>query len=326
MEARRSSSELFGGSGGNQAGVGDSQPSYFSQGFNLSRFPIPVMPSAPLLFPFMRPPIPSAPITSLVLPTPAPIPGSFASSSAASQVPPILMSGPSVPPASPEETDHGDALGANRAMIVRNHMLRNKWESTIASYKKVRDWNHGFGNESYEALDQNQRKTEKLPKDFPAEWIELMDSFYGHRPSISPPCVFESLEDPNIGVSPNVIVDPHEQPLPNSEVESQRPVENRVGASTIRHNSSVKRKNANGKAATLLSNSVTTFTTNMLELEKKRDEREEKRIAAIHEIEKRKEERLERSRQMDHENMQALTTAITSLALAIGKAIERQQM
>ncbi|KAL2608238.1 hypothetical protein R1flu_026811 [Riccia fluitans] len=88
--------------------------------------------------------------------------------------------------------------------------LRNKWKSTIASYKKVRDWNHGFGNEPYEALDQNQRKIEKLPKDFLAEWIELLDSFYGHRPSINPPYIAEGMENLNVGVNPNVIVDPHE--------------------------------------------------------------------------------------------------------------------
>ncbi|KAL2631688.1 hypothetical protein R1flu_016374 [Riccia fluitans] len=88
--------------------------------------------------------------------------------------------------------------------------LRNKWESTIVSYKKVRDWNHGSSNEPYEALDRNQRKTKKLSKDFPAEWIELMDSFYGHHPSISPPYVAESLEDPNVDVNPNIIVDLHE--------------------------------------------------------------------------------------------------------------------
>ncbi|KAL2629213.1 hypothetical protein R1flu_013899 [Riccia fluitans] len=101
MEARRSSFEPFYGSGGGQSLVGDSQPSYFSQGFNLSQFPIPMMPSAPSLFPFMRPPISFSPMTSPMPPTPTPIPGSFASSSATAQVPPILMSGPSVPPVRP---------------------------------------------------------------------------------------------------------------------------------------------------------------------------------------------------------------------------------
>ncbi|KAL2632768.1 hypothetical protein R1flu_004247 [Riccia fluitans] len=255
-------------------------------------------------------------MTSLVPPAPAPIPGSFASSSAATQVPSVFMSGPSLPPVRPpssggrrlasrvpqdkisdsnptfiseqaslEETDHGDTPGANPAMTIKNCM----------------------------------RKTKEHSKDFPAEWIELLDSFYGHHPSISPPYIAKSLEDLN------VTVDPLEQPLPDSEAKSQRSVKNGAGASTIRYNSGVKRKNASGKAATLLSNSVTTFTTSMLELEKKRDEREENRIAAIHEIEKRK-ERLERSRQMDHEIRQALTTAIASLALAIGKVVERQQM
>ncbi|KAL2631076.1 hypothetical protein R1flu_015762 [Riccia fluitans] len=107
------------------------------------------------------------------------------------------------------------SLMRKKGVNVDITQLRNKWESTIASYKKVRDWNHGSGNEPYEALNRNQRKIEKLPKDFPAEWIELLNSFYGHRPSISPPCIAQSLEDPNVGVNP------HEQPIPDSEVESQ---------------------------------------------------------------------------------------------------------
>ncbi|KAL2631077.1 hypothetical protein R1flu_015763 [Riccia fluitans] len=102
MEARRSSFELFGGSSSSsQSLVGDSQPPYFSQGINLSQFPIPVMPSVPSLFPFMRPPIPSAPMISLVPPAPAPILESFVSSSAAAQVLPVSMSGPSIPPMRP---------------------------------------------------------------------------------------------------------------------------------------------------------------------------------------------------------------------------------
>ncbi|KAL3683921.1 hypothetical protein R1sor_001943 [Riccia sorocarpa] len=194
--------------------------------------------------------------------------------------------------------------------------LQNKWESTIASYKKVRDWNHDSENEPYSALDRNQCKTEKLPKDFPAEWIEILDSFYGHRPSIIPPCVAESLEDPTITVNP------HEQPLPESETELDRNREPAGSASAVRHNSGVKRKNAAGKSATLLSNSVASFTTSMLELERRRDEREEKCLAVIQDLELKKEERIEKSRQLDHENRQALTNAIASLATAIGKAVD----
>ncbi|KAL2635642.1 hypothetical protein R1flu_007121 [Riccia fluitans] len=171
--------------------------------------------------------------------------------------------------------------------------LRNKWESTIDCYKKVRDWNHSFGNEPYFALDRKQRKAEKLSKDFPAEWVKLLDSFYGHQPSISPPCVAESLEDASITMNP------HEQPFPKSEAKSDHNQEGVPQTSAIRHNSGVKRKTPSGKAATMLSNSIPTFTTSMLEFKKKCDEREKKRFVAIHELEKKKEERLERSSQMD---------------------------
>ncbi|KAL3695136.1 hypothetical protein R1sor_008787 [Riccia sorocarpa] len=79
--------------------------------------------------------------------------------------------------------------------------------------------------------DSNQRKVEKLPKDFPAEWTEIFDSFYGHCPSISPPCISESLDDPT------VTVNPHKQPLPDSETELYWNHKPGGSFSAVRHNS-----------------------------------------------------------------------------------------
>ncbi|KAL2636167.1 hypothetical protein R1flu_007646 [Riccia fluitans] len=275
----------------------------------------------------MRPPIPSALMTSLVSAAPAPVPGFFASSLVATQVPPVLMSSPSVSPvhppssggrrqasnipqdrspdlnptfiseqASPEESDHGDVPGANPTVTMRNRMVWADWMVVaLLECKKVEydEVENAIGREAIVSSDAKWRRIQLLMREKSVNayitqlrnkwestivsYKKLLDSFYGHRPSINPPYIAKSLNDPNVGVNLNVIVDPHEQPLPDLEAESQRPMENGASASTICHNSGVKRKNANGKAATLLSNSITTFTTNMLELEKKKDEREEKR-------------------------------------------------
>ncbi|KAL2635293.1 hypothetical protein R1flu_006772 [Riccia fluitans] len=199
MEAKRSSFELFGGNGGSQARVGDSQPSYFSQGFNLSQFPIPMMPSAPSLFPFMRPPIPSAPMISLVPPAPTPIPGSFAASSTVAPMSPISMFGPSIPlmrppsnggrrrassvpqdrsldsnptfiseQASPKDTDHGDARGANLAVTTRNCMVWADWMTVaLLECKKVKydEVENIIGREAIVSNDAKWRRIQSLMRE-----------------------------------------------------------------------------------------------------------------------------------------------------------------
>ncbi|KAL2635677.1 hypothetical protein R1flu_007156 [Riccia fluitans] len=190
--------------------------------------------------------------------------------------------------ASPKETDHGDAPGANPTVIVRNRIVWADWMVVALLECKKVEYDEAENTVVWEAIvnsDTKWRRIQSLMREnsVSADITQLRNKWESTIASYK-----KSLEDPNVGVNPNVIVDPHEQPLPNSEAESQRLVENGADASTICHNSGVKRKNASGKAATLLSNSVTTFTTSMLELVKKRDEREEKLIVAIHDIEKRR--------------------------------------
>ncbi|KAL2642307.1 hypothetical protein R1flu_009894 [Riccia fluitans] len=74
-----------------------------------------------------------------------------------------------------------------------------KWETIVRGYKKVKDHNNRSGNAPFGSLSKTERNDLKLPLDFPDKWLEILDSFYGKRMSINPPCMTESTEVPNAG-------------------------------------------------------------------------------------------------------------------------------
>ncbi|KAL2642573.1 hypothetical protein R1flu_010160 [Riccia fluitans] len=71
--------------------------------------------------------------------------------------------------------------------------LRNKWESVLGHYKKVKDWNNRSGVELYASLSKVDRKLNALPLEIPKHWHDILESFYGNRPSVIRPCMAESI-------------------------------------------------------------------------------------------------------------------------------------
>ncbi|KAL3678216.1 hypothetical protein R1sor_021172 [Riccia sorocarpa] len=145
--------------------------------------------------------------------------------------------------------------------------LRNKWESTLGSYKKVKDWNNRSGVEPYASLSRADRKANNLPLEFPDRWLDILESFYAGRPSITPPCMAESMPGSS-GVDPPAS-------SPGAPAEDDRYYSSTDP--TVRSNSGKRRKKDASKSANAIVDCLDRFTNSMSEAETKRQDREAKR-------------------------------------------------
>ncbi|KAL3684514.1 hypothetical protein R1sor_002536 [Riccia sorocarpa] len=145
--------------------------------------------------------------------------------------------------------------------------LRNKWESTLGSYKKVKDWNIRSGVEPYASLSRADRKANNLPLEFPDRWFEILESFYAGRPSITPPCMAESMPGSSGLDLP--------ASSPGAPAEDDRYYSSTDP--TVRSNSGKLRKKNASKSANAIVDCLDRFTNSMSEAETKRQDRQAKR-------------------------------------------------
>ncbi|KAL2653573.1 hypothetical protein R1flu_021701 [Riccia fluitans] len=121
-----------------------------------------------------------------------------------------------------------------------------------------------------------------MPLDFPEKWLEILDSFYGQRASINPPCMIESVEVPNAG---NVIADVEDEgageipPIDSyrgatSQAERPQMSHNDCG---VRHNTSKRKKNTS-MFATAIVDVMGHFTSSFVATKERRHDHEEKKI------------------------------------------------
>ncbi|KAL2633006.1 hypothetical protein R1flu_004485 [Riccia fluitans] len=67
-----------------------------------------------------------------------------------------------------------------------------KWEAVVGGYRKIKDHNNRSRNAPFSSLLKIERKDLKLLLEFYDKWVEILDSFYGQRANISPPCMAKS--------------------------------------------------------------------------------------------------------------------------------------
>ncbi|KAL2613087.1 hypothetical protein R1flu_024779 [Riccia fluitans] len=144
--------------------------------------------------------------------------------------------------------------------------LRNKWESILGHYKKVKDWNNTSGVEPYASLSKADRKLNALPLEFPKHWLDILESFYCNRSSITPPCMAESM----LGASSLERYSPPTDDGDDGDFDS-------TTNPTVQFNSSKRRTKDMSKSATAIVDAMDRFTSSIFDVEVKRAKRDARR-------------------------------------------------
>ncbi|BFI09143.1 hypothetical protein MPTK1_3g01790 [Marchantia polymorpha subsp. ruderalis] len=87
----------------------------------------------------------------------------------------------------------GDAKWKQIAHICSSHCVqrtsfqcRKRWNTLLAAYKKIKDWERKNGAESYWLMGGTDLRAKKLPAGFDEGIWNVMDSFLAGRPGVSP--------------------------------------------------------------------------------------------------------------------------------------------
>lgn len=154
----------------------------------------------------------------------------------------------------------------------------------------MKDWNNRSGVEPYASLSRADRKLNALPLEFPERWQDILESFYGNRPSVTPPCMAESMP----GASSLDRRSPSTDDGDDGGFDS-------TTDPTVRSNSGKRRKKDMSKSATAIVDAMDRFTSSISDVEVKRaerdarrDEQEDHRNQFIEEAERKRQEFLER--------------------------------
>ncbi|CAM6090552.1 unnamed protein product [Calypogeia fissa] len=99
----------------------------------------------------------------------------------------------------------GDAKWKSISQICSNHgvqrtsvQCRKRWNTLLAAYRKIKDWEKKNGMESYWAMGGLDCKAKKLPAGFDEEIWNVMNSFLAGRSGMSPRLFSYKTEDPTV--------------------------------------------------------------------------------------------------------------------------------
>ncbi|KAL2610119.1 hypothetical protein R1flu_028692 [Riccia fluitans] len=217
------------------------------------------------------------------------------------------------------------ACGCN----AKTSQIRWKWDSLLMKYKSVKAYMKRTGVAPFATLTKADRKAEKLPLDYNTSWFDMIESWYSTNPHVDPPCLTDS-SNPFSGL----------ETTQNQEEETDITERDEPGPSTRCTNSGQKRKTAS-KSTQVILDCIGKFSGTLLEVESRREDRENRRMQILDEVESKRialderrvaveERRIEiEDKRISEESQRAkeLVGALTSVATAITNlcALKAQQ-
>ncbi|KAL2643434.1 hypothetical protein R1flu_011021 [Riccia fluitans] len=235
---------------------------------------------------------------------------------------PYAATSPSVDSARAESMD---VEGGGEAALDGNGGagLQRARQTLVKAYMKR------IGVAPFAMLTKAEKKAENLPLDFNPSWFDMIESWYSTNPHVDPPC----LADSSNTFSGLETMRNQEEEIDITELDEPRP-------STRCKNSSQKRKTAS-KSTQVISDCIGKFSGTLLEVESRREDRENRRMQILDEVESKRialderrvaveEHRIEiEDRRVSEESQRAkeLVGALISVAIAITNlcALKAQQ-